>query len=139
MGEGDWYQKSALGNVPAIRHELLAERSSLGKNFIVDKLLSENENLSKPKELLPTEIKNLVNVIGSTTAGDNQYTNSAKPPDPRSPAFHMLSAHLMPLNGKTVLEVQGNFVTNTGAKGKEFKGIFIPSGENGERIKEFFL
>jgi len=104
-----------------------------------NKLLSENANLTKPKELLPTEIKNLANVMGGTTIGDNQYTNTVKPPDPRSPVFHILSAHLMPLNGRTVLEVQGNFVSETGAKGKEFNGIFIPGGKDGERVKEFFL
>lgn len=198
MGEGDWYQKVESKNVPAIRHEVLAERPPLGKNITLDnqvsnflgssitlpgtwkssgndrgtmkmtrfsapgdsanlvlfergmpvnvqssrafdKLISENANLTKPKELMPTEIKNLTQVLGSTTVGDNQYTNSAKPPDPRSPAFNLLSAHLMSLNGRTILEVQGNFVSATGVKGKEFKGIFVPSGENGERIKQFYL
>ena len=198
MGEGNWYQKSPSENLPAIRHELLAERPPTKKSLIVDKqvnnfigsaielpdswksstsdrgtmkmttfsagadsaslvlydrgapvneqsatafkkLLSDNAHLDKSKELLPTEIKNLSQILGSTTAGDNQYSNPSKPPNPRSPAFHLLSAHLMPINGKTVLEVQGNFVSETGAKGKEFKGIFVPTGKDGDRINEFFL
>jgi len=102
-------------------------------------LLSNNANLTRPKELPTSEIRALSDVLGITTAGDNQLVNSVKPPDPRSPAFHLFTAQLIPVNGKPVLEVQGNFVNDKGEKGKEYRGIFVSSGADGSTIKELFL
>lgn len=112
-------------------------RASSAKYF--NDILSANANLKNPKALNPDEIKNLAEVMGSTTAGDNQYVNPYKQPDPRSPAFDLKSAELVSVNGRTVLEVKGNFFDNTGRPGKEYRGIFVPSGANGASIKEFFL
>jgi hypothetical protein len=102
-------------------------------------LLQDNSGLRVAKTLLPTDIKNLTEVLGTSTAGDNQFVNSLKPPDQRAPAFHLLSAQLIPVNGKTVLEVRGHFFDQSGAKGKEYGGIFVSSGADGTSIRELFL
>ena len=101
--------------------------------------LQKAESGKLPQVLQPSTIKTLAEVMGRSTVGDNQYVNAIKPPDPQAPAFHMLSAQFVSINGKTVLEVQGNFVTDSGAKGKEYKGIFVPGGTNGNTVQEMFV
>jgi hypothetical protein len=104
-----------------------------------NQLLADNKSISAPKVLLPQQIRNLTDVMGVSNAGDNQFTNGYAYPNPKSPAFHLSSAQLIPLNGRVALEVQGNYVTQSGKPGMQYQGIFVPSGANGASIKEFFL
>jgi hypothetical protein len=80
--------------------------------------------------LLPQEIRSLSTVMGITTQGDNQLTNPAKYPDPRAPIFNLLSAQLININGRPVLEVQGNFISRNNQAGNYFRGVFIPTGSH---------
>jgi hypothetical protein len=102
-------------------------------------LLADNASISAPKVLMPQQIRNLADVMGISNAGDNQFTNSHSYPDPKSPAFHLSSAQLIPLNGHVAVEVQGNYVDQSGQAGKQFRGIFVSAGSNGDKIREFFL
>ena len=103
------------------------------------KLLSDNANLTRARELAPREIRKLSDVLGVTTIGDNQFVNPLKQPGPKAAVFHIFTAQLIPVNGKPVLEVQGNFFDDTGKKNKEYRGIFVSSGVDGATIKEFFV
>jgi hypothetical protein len=104
-----------------------------------NQLLADNRSISGPKVLMPQQIRNLSEIMGVSNAGDNQFTNSYSFPNPKSPAFHLSSAQLIPLNGRVALEVQGNYVNQSGKAGMQYRGIFAPSGADGSSIKEFFL
>ena len=102
-------------------------------------LLTDNAAITAPRVLLPQQIRDLADVMGVANAGDNQFTNSYTYPNPKSPAFHLSSAQLIPLNGNITLEVQGNYVDQSGKAGKQFRGIFVSAGANADKIREFFL
>jgi hypothetical protein len=102
-------------------------------------LLADNASISAPRVLLPQQIRNLAEVMGISNAGDNQFTNNYSYPNPKSPAFHLSSAQLIPLNGRVALEVQGNYVDQSGKAGTQYRGIFVSAGSDGSKIKEFFL
>ena len=102
-------------------------------------LLSDSASITGPKVLLPQQIRDLADVMGMANAGDNQFTNSYTYPDPKSPAFHLSSAQMVPLNGHVVLEVQGNYFDQSGKPGMQYRGIFVSTGSDGATVKEFFL
>jgi hypothetical protein len=100
-------------------------------------LITQNQNLSVPKPLTAPEVAALSDVMGMNSIGDNQYTNRHRVPDPQAPAFNLTSAFLVPLNGKIVLEVKGNFVDEAGKAANHYRGIFMPSG--GDRVTELMM
>jgi hypothetical protein len=103
-------------------------------------LLADNSNLARPKVLTPSQIRDLANVFGRGKLGDNQYTNSTQYPDPRAPMFHISSAQLVTVNGKTVLEVDGHFMDQNGGKSAHYKGLLVPEQTpNGTKMWEVYL
>lgn len=103
------------------------------------KLLDDNKSIDKPVVLMPTQIRELANVMGTSNAGDNQYTNTHRAPDPKAPAFHLSGAKLISLNGHTVLEVDGNYLDADGKPTNQYKGIFVNANQDASTVKEFFL
>jgi hypothetical protein len=89
--------------------------------------------------LLPQDIRNLDCVMGLSTQGDNQLTNPAKYPDPRAPVFNLSSAQLINVNGRALLEVQGNFVDRNNKPTNYFRGVYIPSDGHGSHITKLFV
>ena len=112
-------------------------RSQSAKSFA--DLLAANTALQGPKVLMPQEIRALADVMGVSNVGDNQYVNSRSYPDPQAPSFHLSSAQLLPVNGKVVLEVEGNFVDERGKPQKQYRGIFADAGADGSHVRELFL
>lgn len=96
-----------------------------------NKLLADNSNLARPKVLIPSQIRDLENVLGRGKLGDNQYTNSTPYPDPRAPVFHISSAQLVSVKGKTVLEVDGHYMNEDGGKTAHYRGILVPEQTSG--------
>jgi hypothetical protein len=106
---------------------------------------------SKPADcrcevLMPKEIRELAEVMGSDTVGNNQFTNKQAAGSKCAPIFHLRSAQTMKLNGKTVLSVQGDFVEPQDPERKPvnaYEGIFIDGGidpDTGARkIQEVFM
>ncbi len=96
--------------------------------------------------LLPKEIRELSEVMGLATIGNNQFTNRVPAGSKYAPNFHIRSAHTMKVNGKTVLAVQGDFIEPLDPLQKpvnSFEGIFIDGGidsnTGGRKIQELFL
>lgn len=98
-------------------------------------LLLRHQDIREKTALMPQEIKDLVHVLDLT--GFNQYSfpqeKSGYPPD-----FHLRSAELVPLNGKIVLKVVGDFVT-TGVVDAYYYGIYIDADGSGRKVYEVFL
>jgi len=101
-------------------------------------LISKNQDIKAVKVLLPSQIRDLEQVMGYTSVGDNQFTNSNKYPSPRAPVFSLTSAQLINVNRHTVLEVQGNFVDANKTPVNYFRGIFIQDSKDPQKIQEFF-
>lgn len=89
--------------------------------------------------LTMSEIRGLSEAMGTSTVGDNQWTNPAKPGDRTAPAFKMSNAYTMQVDGKTVMAVEGSFVDQSGKSINDFQGIFIDSDGTGKRIQEVFV
>lgn len=103
------------------------------------KLLDANDNLTSPKMLLPAQLRSLTEVLGSGQMGDNQYTNPEKYPSPNAPLFKLTNAQFLNVNGKTVVEVEGSYMDEKGRPTEFYRGIFAPSGKDGDRVNELFL
>lgn len=121
------------------------------------KMLKDHPNLTAPLYIYneasgpPTQqqrdfMAKLSTVLGATTLGDNQLTSTGS----RTPAFHLESARLETINGKTVLAVdgwyrqkddQGNWKTEpdgTPSK-RRYSGIFIDGDGAGKAAQELYL
>lgn len=90
------------------------------------------------RALTPDEIKSLATVMGFSTVGDNQYTNPAEKGSRDYPVFHMQSAELTSLNGRTVLKARGNFQNEKAVPGTEYVGYFFASKQNAQIVEELF-
>jgi hypothetical protein len=94
--------------------------------------------------------KGLSSVLGTNTIGDNQIISPAKNADSRRPSFHIDSARLENINGKTVLAVDGWFTEqdqagrtklaadNTPEK-RRYSGMFIDEDGSGAKVQELFF
>jgi hypothetical protein len=94
--------------------------------------------------------KRLSSTLGINTVGDNQIISPDKNPDSRRPSFHVDSARLENVNGKTVLAVDGWFTQqdqavriklaadNTPVK-RRYSGIFIDADGSGAKVQELFF
>jgi len=79
------------------------------------------------------QIKELRGALGHTQLGDNQFTNQAKPPDPKAPAFHIDRLEVQTVNGKQVLAVEGHYTSiKDGSPERYYSGILAPT-ENDDR------
>lgn len=104
------------------------------------KLLTDNPNLSRPKVLMPNQIRALEDVLGRGKLGDNQYTNTTPYPDSQAPLFKLSSAQLVTVQGKTVLEVEGNYMDEKGQRTSHYKGLLVPEQTpNGVKIWELYM
>ena len=104
-----------------------------------NKLLHEAHSTTSERKLQSDEIKSLAQVMGVTSVGDNQFTNTNKYPDPRSPVFFLEQACFIKIQGRTVLEVKGKFLNQKGTVINFFRGIFIPSQIVPNKVQEVFL
>ena len=117
----------------------------LSEPMTVPKLLYSDSSPSANSDAANL-FQSLAQALGSATVGDNQLTNSYKAPDPRSPIFHLDSARLETVNGKTVLAVDGWFAkkdTNgvqigaaSNPEKRRYSGIFFA---NKDKVQELFL
>ncbi len=103
----------------------------------LDAVLNLADHNGRPRVLLPSQIKSITEALGTTTVGDNQYTNTAKPPDPTSPVFKIMSAQVITVDGKPVVEVDGQFVNENGQRVRDYIGIF-GKGDGGH-VNQMFL
>ncbi len=103
------------------------------------KLLSSKVPEGTTSALRPEHIRALHAVLGLNTVGDNQFTNNAPKGTRNYPVFHVTSAELTRLNGRTVLRVLGNFQNEEGLAGNEYAGILYPSKTHPDEIEELFF
>lgn len=88
-------------------------------------------------KLSARQIRSIREILGSTTVGDNQYSNQNPVSDPRGPAFNLSSAQFIELNGKLVLEVKGCFVGKMGKPLNFTRAIFVLCSDG--RVLKLFL
>lgn len=98
-------------------------------------LISAHADIISKEALQPAQIKDLVNILDLT--GFNQYSFPQEISG-YQPDFYLRSAELMPLNGKVVLRVVGDFMT-AGDIDTYFCGIYIDADGSGRKIYEIFL
>lgn len=91
-------------------------------NLNSSRLLFTDKGLPDAKAI--ENVKALTRVLGINHAGDNQITNSRKPPDPQAPVFHLERLELQSLNGKTVLFARGYFINIHGKPTTFSSGVF---------------
>lgn len=103
----------------------------------LDSVLSLADPAGRPRVLLPAQIRSVTDALGKTTVGDNQYVNTAKPPDPAAPVFRISSAQVITVDGKPVIEVEGQFMDENGQRLKDYIGIY-GKGDDG-KINQMFL
>ena len=107
----------------------------LPSGWISSKPVTNQHNLS--------EIKSLKEVTGSSTVGDNQFTNNESPTcrinSERKPIFYLTNAYTTLISGKTALLIEGRFVTEDGSPLREFIGVFLPRDEQCSIIHEAYL
>ena len=76
-------------------------------------------------------------VMGITSVGDNQHTNSST--NPRfAPRFHLRNACTTKVQDRVVLLVEGNFQDESSHKTAEFKGIFVDTDGTGKMVQEIY-
>jgi hypothetical protein len=102
-------------------------------------LLAQLNPGGSPKLLFGDTLKDMAEIMGDTTTGDNQYTNPAQPGSDNVPMFFVQSAQLIDLNGRIVLAVEGYFTTENGEPLRYFAGVFIDTDGTGAVIHEVFL
>lgn len=111
------------------------ENEQAGEKF--HRLLAANADLKLPKVLTPEQIKDLNPIMGYVI-GDNQYKGSINPL--YGPGkFHLSTAKLMSVNGKTVLAAEGELHDRAGKTLSYFSGVFIDSDGTGRNVHEIFL
>ncbi|MBX9720636.1 MAG: hypothetical protein K2X81_04525 [Candidatus Obscuribacterales bacterium] len=98
-------------------------------------MLQRRSELNK-KSLTPTEIKEVREILGSTTAGDNQYSNPHIYPSPKAPAFNISSAQVLQINERSVMEIKGYFVDHANNPSNYTRALFA-EGANGRILKLF--
>ncbi len=103
------------------------------------KLLTSSVPAGTTFPLTPEQIRALHVVLGLNTVGDNQFTNNEPKGNRNYPVFHLASAELVPLNGRTVLRAVGNFQNENGLPGNEYAGILFPSKTQPDEIEEIFF
>ena len=91
----------------------------------------------------PAEIKSLKEVAGSSTIGDNQFTNDKSSLNSsnreRKPIFYLTNANTMLISGKTALLIEGRFVAEDGSPTREFIGVFLPRNKECSIVHEAYL
>lgn len=112
----------------------------------LEQLLRSKSGVHGAEVLLPKEIRSLQKVMGATTVGNNQFTNSIAAGSRSSPNFHLRGAHTKKLNRKTVLVVHGDFINPLDPMRKpvnSFEGTFFCGGidrqSGGGKIQEVFM
>ncbi|MGH7192610.1 MAG: hypothetical protein ACREJM_03645 [Candidatus Saccharimonadales bacterium] len=90
------------------------------------------------QKLTPESIQALAPVFGISTAGDNQYTNTAAKGSRNYPVFNLKSAEIARLKERPVVRLSGNFQDENGNVTMEYRGIFIQSDMNSGDIEEVF-
>ena len=110
--------------------------SGESKKFYLD-LLERKGNSKLPRQLNAKEIKNLREILGSSTVGDNQFSRQSIAAMSHTPAFDLASAQLIELNNMLVLEVKGAFVNNQSAPLNYTRAIMLVCNDN--RVLKIFL
>ena len=86
------------------------------------------------EKLTPQEIILLRDVMDYETAGNNQYTNSAKPGAPGGPVFDLIETSTRRVVSRTVLYIRGSL-----RSGRQYAGIFYDADSSGQVIEEFVI
>jgi hypothetical protein len=102
-------------------------------------MLSAHIGAGASRNLTNDEIKSLGTVMGFSTIGDNQYTNSAAKGSRDYPVFNLTSAALVDLNGRTVLKCRGNFQNEKAVPGTDYEGFFFPARGNPTQIEQLYF
>jgi hypothetical protein len=92
-----------------------------------------------PEKLSPDEIRELSQVFGRNTVGDNQYTNDAPKGSHDYAVFHINTAETFKLNGQTVLKVAGTFQDENAVPVTEYQGYLFESKDDPQQIEEIFF
>lgn len=103
------------------------------------RLLGNKMESGQSRNLTEDEIRSLAVVMGFSTIGDNQYTNSSAKGSRDYPAFNLTAASVVELNGRTVLKCRGNFQNEKGVPGTDYEGYFFPSKGSPSQIEELFF
>lgn len=103
-------------------------------------ILANKPALKGNQLLSPTEIKSLKEVAGSSTIGDNQFTNDKSSTEiKQTPIFNLTNAFTTLINGKTALLIEGRFVAENGSPQREFIGVFLPRDKECSIVHEAYL
>lgn len=92
-----------------------------------------------PYTLTPEEIKTLTMALGFTTLGDNQYSNSSPKGDRNYPVFNLTKAEVVKLNGRTVLQVTGNFQNDQATPVSEHDGYLFQARNDATIVEQIFF
>ncbi len=114
------------------RGQLLSDNSV--KNFRT--FLEAHAELQAEEKLSGEEIKKLYQVLGPY--GSNQFTLDPDP-DGRMAPFQVKFARLHRINGKVLLEMQGNFVNSENAATGFYRTLFIPADKTCHEFYELYL
>jgi hypothetical protein len=102
-------------------------------------MLSAHSGSASSRDLTADEIKSLATVMGFSTVGDNQYTNSAPKGSRDYPVFNLTAATLLAVNGRTVLKARGNFQNDKAVPGTDYEGFYFPARGNPTQIEQLFF
>jgi|AGTN01.1.fsa_nt_gi hypothetical protein len=99
------------------------------RNFM--NVLATADGATKSRPLLPSQIKSLSELFGKASIGDNQHTNTNR----WMPyTFKMFSASAFIVNGRPVIEVEGQFVDANGQRIRDHIGLYTMQRNKVSRI-----
>lgn len=120
-----------LSWVPSIEQQSWDDFNKLlaaNPNLTTSRLLFADKGFSGAKAI--ENVKALTRVLGINHVGNNQITNSRKPPDPSAPVFRLERLELQSLNRMTVLFAEGYFIDIHGKPNGFSSGIYVPYKRN---------
>lgn len=94
-------------------------------------VLATADGATKSRPLLPSQIRSLSELFGKASVGDNQHSNTNR----WMPyTFKMFSASAFIVNGRPVIEVEGQFVDTNGQRIRDHIGLYTMQRNKVSRI-----
>lgn len=118
-----------------IRGSRISETVATKFQQILEERLKEGASSALSEE----DIRELTQVLGFNTLGDNQYTNNAPKGSTQYHVFNLQAIDAVSLNGRPALKVVGTFQEEHGIPLSEYSGYLYAASKDKTHIEDLFF